>query len=264
MEAKTEENMREKAPIIPLKHPEAPKKGSSKRAWFARGLLAAALAGGAVGVSQIAFGEHNSPVGESTPTPAASASLPPESPMPTKSPEPTASPTPEAPKFVYWTKEQIEKAEQDALLRNKIIYADTWSELNGNVQNANTYNDHTILVIDRLTEGQTFESPTDGIIDSVPIGKGRTFEIYSIQVKLNNNIVSYYFSIDSKPLVEPGQKIAIGTPLVKLSGESIPKGMLFSKPGQIAIANETSFSTTTQDLLTDSNGLTVRLQPAPR
>lgn len=185
-------------------------------------------------------------------------------PTPTNTETPKSTPTPEKTKTVGWSMEQIAKAQKDALTNNKVLFADTWTENGGKAQEAKSGIDRPLLVLDfdEKPEGKTFVSPISGVVTTsnarVTLNDGT--KIRTISIMVNNIEVGIYTDIDSKILVEYGQKISLGTPLIELSGNPIPQGAHFSKPGYVALSDSTNFSISKDSILHDENGANVAIQ----
>ncbi len=175
----------------------------------------------------------------------------------------TAIPTPEKLKTVAWNADQIAKAQQEALLNNKILFLDTWSADGGKVLDAKNYKNLPTLVVNYVTkpEGKIFDSPISGTVSGVGITiLSDGTKLKALFITDGKIEVELTVDFDSNILVKNDQKVTAGTPLITLSGNLVPSVAGFSKPGYVVMGDVTNFTSTTADILTDPNGAIVTVK----
>lgn len=194
---------------------------------------------------------------EISPTPKVEPTV---KPTPVPTPEPTPQAT-EAPKFTYWTQEQINQALQEAASRGESVFVDTWSRKGGKEDETTVLTTGaSVFVINGIPAGETFDSPFTGMVERVDLGLFPAgYRARVIRIKVSDKLsVTFLMPEDSEPLVRPGEIINMGSPLGRLTGSMTPGTR---DQGEVSFVgyNPSNNSLYKPNILTDENGQRVLL-----
>lgn len=216
-----------------------------------------------------------------TAAPTVAEAKPIEAAKPTEAPKPTATPTPikaatpteipiatliptEAPKRTYWPWEKVVTEQEKAAKNKQPLLLDTWSDQGARIEEATSFNDHNLLVLNGFKKGDVFLSPVGGQVSSVFATVGNGFKIRGISIINNGMEVNLALNYSDNILVKQRDIITVTTPLAQLSGDQLPARIGISTKGQISIGviiegGKKVINISTKNILADENGVPVSL-----
>jgi len=80
-------------------------------------------------------------------------------------------------RFVVWSRSDVVEAQRLGLASSHLLLADTWVARGAVAQDAQTYNGHSLLILDGFARGSTFDAPISGQVGSLSSEVGRGFRL---------------------------------------------------------------------------------------